>query len=128
MLRCVLAASIGVLLALPLAAQTPRPRPFPADALRGVLLITQPPEATLNGQPTRLSPGARIRGDNNLLQLSGGLVGQPLLVHYTLDSTGLVQQVWILRPDEAARKPWPTTPTEAQRWQFNPDAQTWTRR
>ena len=33
-----------------------------------------------------------------------------------------------LTADEAARKPWPATPEEAQRWEFNPAAQTWTRR
>ena len=110
---------------LPAAAQTSRP--FPADALRGELVITQPPEVLLNGQPARLSPGARIRGSNNMLQMSGALVGQPLLVHYTLEPSGGVHNVWILTPDEAARKPWPTKPEDAQRWVFNPAAQTWTK-
>ena len=126
MLRCVLTVVLGALLALPSAAQTSRP--FPATALRGVLQITQPPEALLNGQPVRLSPGSRIRGNNNMLQLSGALAGQPLLVHYTVEPTGLVHDVWILSADEAARKPWPTSAAEAQRWDFNPAAQTWARR
>ena len=54
--------------------------------------------------------------------------GQKLLVHYTREPSGLVHDVWVLTPDEAARKPWPATPEEAQRWEFNPAAQTWTRR
>jgi hypothetical protein len=128
--RCVLqaclAAALPWLLASGAAAQTTRP--FPATALRGALVVTQPPEVLVNGAPDRLSPGSRIRGANNMLQMSGALVGQPLLVHYTREPSGLVQDVWILTPDEAARKPWPTTPEEAQRWQFNPAAQTWTRR
>ena len=41
--------------------------------------------------------------------------------------TGLVLDVWVLTPAEAARKPWPVTPEQAQAWRFNPDAQTWTR-
>ena len=110
---------------LPTAAQTSRP--FPANALRGDLLITQPPELLLNGRPARLSPGARIRGSNNMLQMSGALVGLPLLVHYTLEPSGGVHNVWVLTADEAARKPWPTTPEEAQRWVFNPAAQAWTK-
>jgi hypothetical protein len=126
MLRCALTAALGVSLALSSAAQTSRP--FPPNALRGVLQVTQPPEALLNGQPVRLSPGSRIRGNNNMLQQSGALAGQLLLVHYTVDPTGLVHDVWILSADEAARKPWPTTTAEAQRWDFNPAAQTWTRR
>ena len=124
--KAVLAASLPLLLAAGAAAQTSRP--FPANALRGALEVTQPPEVQLNGKAERLSPGARIRAANNMLQLSGALVGQKLLVHYTREPSGLVHDVWILTPEEAARKPWPTTPEEAQRWEFNPAAQTWTRR
>jgi hypothetical protein len=126
MFRCVFAAVLSTALAGPATAQTTRP--FPPTALRGALQVTQPPEALLNGQPARLSPGARIRGANNLLQTSAAWVGQRLLVHYTLDASGLVHEVWILTPDEAARKPWPSNTAEAQRWEFNPAAQTWTRR
>ena len=126
MFRCVLTATLVAATALPLAAQTSRP--FPASALRGALQVTQAPELELNGQPARLSPGARIRGTNNMLQLSASLTGQSLLVHYTLEPSGLVHEVWILTPDEAARKPWPRTTAEAQRWEFSPAAQTWTRR
>ncbi len=109
----------------PATAQTSRP--FPVNALRGELVVTQPPEVLLNGLPARLSPGARIRGANDMQQMSGALVGQPLLVHYTREPSGGVHKVWILTPDEAARKPWPTTPEDAQRWVFSPAAQTWTK-
>ena len=126
MFRCVLTASLLVATALPLAAQTSRP--FPATALRGAFQVTQAPEVELNGRAARLSPGARIRSTNNMLQLSASLTGQSLLVHYTLDPSGLVHEVWILTPEEAARRPWPSTPLEAQRWEFNPAAQSWTRR
>ena len=128
--RCVLqaclAAALPWMLVSVAVAQTSRP--FPATALRGALVVTQPPEVLINGAPDRLSPGSRIRGANNMLQMSAALVGQKLLVHYTREPSGLVHDVWILTPDEAARKPWPTTPEEAQRWEFNPAAQTWTRR
>jgi len=102
-------------------------RNFPANALRGALLIVDPPAATLNGKPARLAPGARIRDAHNLQQLSGSLVGAKLLVHYTLDPLGLIQDVWILTPQEAARKPWPTDPREASAWIFDPTAQTWSK-
>ena len=126
--RCVLKAALAAALLLAVGAAAQTSRPFPATALRGALVITQPPEVLLNGAPSRLSPGARIRGANNMLQLSATLVGQNLLVHYTREPSGLVHDVWVLTPDEAARKPWPTTPEDAQRWQFNPAAQTWTKR
>jgi len=101
-------------------------RNFPADALRGALVVGNVPEATLNGAPVRLAPGARIRGQNNLLVTSGSIEGQRLLVNYTLDMQGQLKDVWILTPDEAAKRPWPTTPQEAARWQFDFAAQTWT--
>ena len=126
MLRCVLPVLVGLSLAVPALAQNARP--FPATALRGAMVVTQPPEIVLNGQPARLSPGARIRGENNLLLMSGALVGHKLLVHYTLEANGLVHEVWILTADEQARQPWPTTPAEAQRWSFDATAQAWTRR
>ena len=103
-------------------------RNFPPTALRGALEVTAPPDALLNGQPVRLAPGSRIRAANNMLQLSASLVQLPLLVHYTFDPLGLVKDVWILSPDEAAKKPWPSNPTEAQRWLFDAPAQTWTKR
>ncbi len=123
MLRC--ASLAAVLVACVSSAQAQAPRKFPANALRGELVVTQPPQALLNQQPARLSPGSRIRGTNNLLVMSGAVVGQKLVVHYTLDTLGLVHEVWVLTPEELARKPWPTTPAQAAAWRFNPDAQTW---
>jgi len=100
-------------------------RNFPADALRGALVVVDPPAALLNGQPARLAPGARIRDANNLQQLSGSLVGAKLLVHYTLDPLGLIHDVWILTPQEAAKQPWPTNARDASAWRFDPIAQAW---
>jgi tRNA-2-methylthio-N6-dimethylallyladenosine synthase len=102
-----LAAALPLLLAALAGAQ--RRRPFPATALRGELVITQPPEVLLNGAPARLAPGARIRGATTCCdcrprwpaEAAGALHARAI---------GLVQDVWVLTPDEAARKPWPTTP------------------
>ena len=110
--------------ALPAAAQMPRN--FPATALRGEIAVVQPPELLLNGRPARLSPGARIRDEINLLQVSGILSGRRLVVHYTVDLSGLVSEVWILTAAERARRPWPTTPEQAAAWVFDPVGQTWT--
>jgi hypothetical protein len=124
MIRCVtLVAALAC--ALPAAAQMPRN--FPATALRGALVVTQPPAVLLNGQPARLAPGSRIRGQNNLLVVSGALIGQRLVVDYTIDISGLVMDVWVLTPQEAAKQPWPTTPAQAAAWHFDPLAQTWSR-
>lgn len=126
MLRCAhLALLCGVaLVTLPAVAQQ---RSFPANALRGELLIEQPPAALLNGQPARLAPGARIRGENNLLLVSGALAGRRVTVNYTVDIQGLVLDVWVLTAEERSRQPWPTTAAEAAAWRFNPAGQFWSK-
>ena len=126
MFRCALLAAALAAAAMPAAAQAPRN--FPATALRGEITVTQPPELTLNGRPSRLAPGARIRGQNNLLVMSGAAIGQRLVVHYTLDPGGNLLDVWILTPGELARRPWPATPQQAAAWIFNPDTQVWSTR
>jgi hypothetical protein len=125
MLRC---ATLVTLLALgSTAAFAQMARPFPATALRGELVVVQAPDVRLNGRPARLAAGARIRGADNLFKVSGAIAGQRLLVHYTFDISGDLQEVWVLTPAEAARQPWPTTAQQAASWRFNPDAQQWSR-
>lgn len=99
------------LCALSLAAsgQVTNPRPFPPQAERGLLQVTQPPDLLLNGKPDRLSPGARILGANNMLVLSGQLIGQKALVNFVREPNGQVHQVWILTEAEAALR-LPTSP------------------
>ena len=123
MLRCVLMALMAATFATAALAQ----RNFPQTALRGELMIVQPPEALLNGRPARLGPGARIRGLDNMLKMSGALADQKVVVHYTLDYAGLLQDVWLLTPAEAANKPWPTTEAQRTAWVFDPVGQTWSR-
>lgn len=121
MTRCVLAALLTLAAALPAHAQ----RVFERTALRGELVITAPPQARLNGQPVRLSPGARIRNPQNMLQLSGSLIERKLVVNYKLDGQGQVHDVWILSEAEASRQPWPRTLAEAQSWAFDSTQQRW---
>jgi len=129
MYRCVLAALTAaafITSAAPAAAQVQRA--FPQNAMRGALVMGAPPEVTLNGQLARLAPGVRIRNQANMVEMTGALTGQRLLVNYTLeDTSGLINNVWILRPEEAAVRPWPTRSEELQTWIFDPAAQVWTK-
>jgi len=106
-------------------------RAFPADALRGTLLVIDAPEVRLNGEAARLAPGARIRDENNLLAMSAALAGRRLTVNYTVealfDGSVLLRDVWILRADEIANF-WPRSREEAARYQLDPVAQVWSRR
>jgi hypothetical protein len=108
-LLAVLAATQGGIA----AAQTPLPalnqgqmpiigtRQFPASAKRGTLEVKMPPLVAINGVDERLSPGARIRGPNNQLVMSGQLVGRAVQVNYVRDNQGMVHEVWILNALEA---------------------------
>ncbi|RZJ85201.1 MAG: hypothetical protein EOO64_01480 [Massilia sp.] len=122
MYRCAVTLALA---ASCLVAHAQTHRSFPANALRGELVITQFPEARMNGKPVRLAPGARIKGDTNLWVPPAGLTGQKLVVHYTFESSGLILDVWVLNTAELANKPWPTTPAESATWQFSPGNQTW---
>ena len=51
----------------------------------------------------------------------------PVEVHYTLENTGLITDLWILRDEEKASKPWPTKPEHTITWSFDPGTQTWTK-
>jgi len=109
------------------AAQAQTQRAFPQNALRGSLVIGIAPDIVLNGDRGRLAPGSRIRDANNMVVVPSALTGGPYLVHYTLDTGGLVKDVWILRPDEAAVQPWPRTREEAATWRFDPVGQVWSK-
>ena len=78
--------------------------PLPPAALRGTLVVEQPPIIRLDGKPARLSPGARIRSTTNMLVMSAALVNQELTVNYLLEPNGMVHEAWILTPAEAAEK------------------------
>jgi hypothetical protein len=79
-------------------------RPFPPATQRGVMIVTQPPELVLNDKADRLSPGARIRGTDNMLVMSGSLIGRKLLVNFVREPGGMVHEVWVLTEAEAALK------------------------
>jgi hypothetical protein len=119
------AAALALFFSSPCPAQAQRN--FPPNALRGELVVGEVPQVSVNGVSGSLAPGARIRGQNNMLQMSGSLVGAKLLVHYTLDTAGQVKDVWILTADEAAKRPWPRTLLEAEKWEFDFGAQTWSK-
>lgn len=79
-------------------------RSFPAKALRGSMVVVQPPLVAMDDRATRFSPGARILDSRNNLVMSSTLVNQELVVNYTLDQRGQVHQVWLLTEAEAKEK------------------------
>ena len=125
MLRFATLLLAAACLVAPAAAQVQRV--FPQNALRGALVIGVMPDILLNDQPARLAPGARIRDQNNMAVVPSALNGGRFLVNYNVDTSGLIKEVWILRPEEAAVQPWPTTLDQAAAWNFDPIGQVWTK-
>lgn len=100
--RWIFTLALGLALAMGASAQGIR-RDAPKDVVLGKLVVTAPPEVTLDGKPDRLSPGSRIRDLNNMLVLSGGVVGKTLPVVYRRDAAGLIHEAWILTDAEYAK-------------------------
>ena len=120
LLLALLLIGVGGLVSFPTELQAQSPvRPFPASAKRGVLEVKVFPTILLNGETERLSPGARIRGVNNMLVMSGQLAGQRLVVNYTRDAQGMVHEVWLLNPYEAQLERPGSEPTK--NWIFESD-------
>jgi hypothetical protein len=102
-------------------------RHFPQKALRGKIVFGTPPFVRLDGNVMQMAAAYRVHGFNNLLLMSGQLVGVEGVVDYTVDLNGQPYEIWLLTPAEAANKPWPRTTAEAAAWTFDPIAQTWTK-
>ena len=127
-LALALAGTLAALAPAPAAAQDGQSlrRNFPQTALRGGIVFGTPPAILLNGVSRHTAPGVRIHGLDNLIMMSGQLVGSKAIVDYTTDPQGWVKEIWILSAFEQA-KLWPTTTGDAAAWTFDPIAQTWTK-
>lgn len=105
--RLLLAAALaltGWSLISPAALAQGMQRTVPKDVLLAQLTVSPtPPIIALDGKPDRLSPGSRIRDLNNMLVLSGGIIGKTFPVVYRRDSAGLVHEVWILTAEEYSK-------------------------
>ena len=87
-------------LAMPVVAMA-QVRQIPDNARRGNMVHIQDAVVDIDGQRMRLSAGAQMRAQNNLIMVPMSLP-PGALVKYTLDGTGLIHRVWVLTPDEAA--------------------------
>jgi hypothetical protein len=126
MYRCALLVAAAALA----TAASAQSRTFPQNTLRGAIAFSDaPPAIVLNGKPKTLTPGSKVRNQDNMIVSPSTLaVGGKWLVNYTMDMGGeQVRDVWILSPAEAAVRPWPTTLDEAQTWRYDASTMTWTK-
>ena len=78
-------------------------RSIPEAAKRGEIRHLQDMVVEISGRQQRLAPGAQIRDAANRVVMPAALP-PGARVKYVVDGAGLVRQVWILTPEEAAQR------------------------
>jgi hypothetical protein len=78
-------------------------RTLPRDAERGEVRHVQGMTIAIDGTERRLAPGAQIRDASNLVIVPTAIPAGSL-AKYLTDSEGMVRQVWLLTPQEAAQR------------------------
>lgn len=78
-------------------------RPFAPTARRGTMSPAPYPEIIIDGKMRRLSAGARIWNEDNLLEQPASLRGDGRVVNYTETAEGDIDRIWILDAEEAAQ-------------------------
>ena len=93
-------------LLLPAAAMA-QLRQIPDSAKRGHITHIRETIVEIDGQQMRLSAGAQIRSQDNMIMVPMSLP-PGALVKYTLDAMGQIHRVWLLTPEEAAARDKPS--------------------
>ena len=83
------------------AAAIAQVRQIPDFAKRGNIVHIQETIVKIDREQMRLSAGAQIRSQDNLIMVPMSLP-PGALVKYTLDATGQIHRVWVLTAEEAA--------------------------
>jgi len=78
-------------------------RPFPETVKRGVMAPGPFPQIVIDGSARRMTPGAQIRNEHNLIVTHDGLPRMQVTVNYTETEQGEIDRVWVLTPAEANR-------------------------
>lgn len=87
----------------PLPAQQVLPRHFPDTADKGHMRFVDPPEVILDGVRVRISPGARIKDERNMMLHMSQLKGQAAHVMYVRDAMQQIGDIWILSDYEKSQ-------------------------
>ncbi len=85
-------------------------RGFPPAARKGLLTPGYFPEVEIDGRLRRLAPAGRIFNQENLSETPATLRGRNLAIAYTEDREGLIDRIWLLSREEAARPLKPAMP------------------
>ena len=96
--------TILFLLAVLAATLAAAERTFPGSAKRGELNSAEFPYVQIGKEVIKLAPGAKIYDEKNQMVMPTRLP-QKAPIRYSIEATtGLVLNIWLLSPDEAAQK------------------------
>ena len=90
-------------LSAPVSAQIVQ-RAVPDNTLRATIAPVTDMIVSLDGSQVLLSPSAQIRDWNNFIIVPSALPPGGALADYQVDANGQLTRVWLLTPEEAARK------------------------
>ena len=76
-------------------------RPFPSDAMIGVLSPSAAPTIVIDGKIRQLTAGAQIRNENNLIVQPMTLAGPDVKIVYKVNGQAQIERIWILNTAEA---------------------------
>lgn len=79
------------------------PRHFPDTADKGHMRFVDPPEVVLDGVRVRISPGARIKDERNMMLHMSQLKGHKADVMYVRDAMQQIGDIWILSDYEKSQ-------------------------
>jgi len=97
-----LAGVVALLFATSVPAQIAS-RKIPANALRGTYAPATFPGAYIDGRLMQMAPGVRIVMPSNRT-VTPAQVPPETPVRYELDAQGKIRMVWVLTPEEAAKR------------------------
>jgi hypothetical protein len=106
-MKKLLPACLGVLLAFAFTTTALAQRTFPDKARRGDLKAYEYPSMKIGSTVYRLTPGSRIFNRQNLIIMPASLRVQTAPVMYLLDMSGGLSRIWLLTEEEAASHPVP---------------------
>ena len=78
-------------------------RPFPGDALLGVLSPSANPVIVIDGLRRQLAAGAQIRNENNMIVQPMALSGGDVRIIYKKNRQAQIERIWILNVTEAQK-------------------------
>lgn len=78
-------------------------QPFPLNVKRGTMSPASHPTIVVDGNMRRLTAGAQIRNQDNMIQMPATIINAEYAINYTENVQGEIDRIWILTALEASQ-------------------------